>query len=1113
MSDESNQSPNEHPGQRFRRLLSESEEYEDEISHEQGQQKIAPPSNPITDQGDGKPETEQNPEPPQKIEESGIGIDAQFTAATGEQSLSESTAMPLSTISDTEYAQTWNTPPASPPAVGTQGLPLPRRVNEIDVDATHVSPVAYQPGRTDKSTTRPSSTVSPAPFKKPAVAQVIKPIPPRRAPPKRPVKKMDWKQGAGCVVKSMVAGLFILVVTGLCLFSFGLYQYYAIASDLPTIEDLKQRAAQFETTRILDREGNVLYEILDPTAGRRTYVTLDKISPYLVAATLATEDKEFYNHPGYDIFAIARAFLQNQESDEIISGASTITQQLARNLLFTAEERNNQSYERKLREAVLAAEITRRYSKDEILEIYINENYYGNMAYGVEAAAQTYFGFHASELDLAQSAFIAGLPQAPGIYDVYTNRDSTLKRMEDVLVLMYKLSLEKDCIYVSNSKERVCVDAIAATTAANTLKAYEFPSPDVPLHYPHWVNYVRSLLESQFDPQTIYRSGFSVYTTLDPTMQDLAEKLVKEQVENLVDKKATDGALMAINPSTGEILAMVGSADYNNISISGQVNMAISPRQPGSAIKPITYLAAFEKGWTASTLIWDVSSKFPASGLADDTSLGYEPVNYDEKFHGPVTVRTALANSYNVPAVKTLYAVGIYDDATTAVEDGMIATAKRLGITTFTRSDYGLSLTLGGGDVTLLELTSAYATLANNGNRIPPVAITRIVDYNGEEVYAYSQPAANQIARAEHAYILSSILSDNEARTPAFGANSVLNLSFPAAVKTGTTNDFRDNWTVGYTPDLAVGVWVGNADYSAMEDISGVAGAAPVWAEFMESAVPSISGGNPSSFSRPSGIVEKEICSVSGAEPSEWCPSKRREFFASDQLPLPKEEDLWQKIKIDTWTNLKASSACDDFTTEKSVINVTDEWAIKWIKQDQAGKDWAAGMGFKKPYTFTPKRECTADDPRPEISFSSPSDGDTITSSPLEIVGVVNATEKFANFRLEYGKGDDPEDWDLLDKRSKPVKTAKEIFEWDISKLSAGIYSLRIIMYSSEDTYAELKIHINLQVPTPTPTPTATYTPTFTPTMTPTPTQTPTISETPTMTLTATETIEPTSYP
>ena len=1103
MSDQSNIPKDEFPSQKFRRLVSESEENESDFTNEIFMQKREEDLTSPESIEEGK--TEEPDDIEKKLSVSGDNIDVQFKAASDEKDLSESTLIPLKQSPDISISQTRKTPPVSSPAVGTQGLPLPKHVNEIDVDATRVSNVAYQPQRKTEKPFSPSpQRLSTSTVIKPTYPPAKKISPQKKTSKRAPIIQVDWRQSLGCIIKSMIAGLFILVVIGLCLFSFGLYQYYAIAKDLPTIADLKQRAAQFETTRILDREGNILYEILDPNAGRRTYVTLDKISPYLVAATLATEDKEFYNHPGYDIFAIVRAFLQNQEGNEIVSGASTITQQLARNLLFTTEERNNQSYERKLREAVLAAEITRRYSKDEILEIYMNENYYGNLAYGVEAAAQTYFGLHASQLDLGQAAFIAGLPQAPSIYDIHTNREVTLKRMEDVLVLMYKLSLEQDCIYVSNSPERVCVDAVSATNASNTISKYEFPSPNIPLRYPHWVNYIRSILESQFDPKTIYRSGFSVYTTLDPDMQDLAEKLVKEQVERLADKKATDGALIAIQPSTGEILAMVGSADYNNDNISGQVNMVLSPRQPGSAIKPITYLAAFEKGWTASTLIWDVPSKFPASGLPDDTSQNYEPVNYDEKFHGPVTVRSALANSYNVPAVKTLYAVGIYDNASTPNEDGMIAMAKRLGITTFTRSDYGLSLTLGGGDVTLFELTGAYATMANNGSRISPVAITRIVDYNGEEVYSYVKPTPTQAIRAEHAYIISSILSDNDARTPAFGANCVLNLPFKAAVKTGTTNDFRDNWTVGYTPDLAVGVWIGNADYSPMENISGVAGAAPIWAEFMKTAVPLISGGNPSSFTRPSGIVERVICSASGAEPSQWCPSQRSEIFAADQLPLPKEEDLWQKVEVDTWTNLKASSDCGDYKAEKFVINVTDPWAIKWIKQTQEGKDWAAGMGFKKPYTFTPERECKADDPRPIISISSPGKGATITSSPLEIIGEINATDKFDNFRLEYGVGEDPEEWKTLEKRNKPVKSSKEIYEWDISDMPAGIVTLRIVINSTEDTYAELKIPINLQVPTPTPTLTPTFTPTFTPTMTPT------ITETPTLTPTATDTPPPT---
>ena len=306
------------------------------------------------------------------------------------------------------------------------------------------------------------------------------------------------------------------------------YEYYKIAATLPSVADLQQRASTFETTRIYDRNGGLLYEILDPTMGRRTFRTLDKISPYLVAATIATEDKSFYSHPGFDWTAIVRAFWQNFQGKGTFSGASTITQQLARYLLLSPEERTEHSYLRKVREALLAAEITRRYSKDQILELYLNEFYYGNLAYGIEAASETYFNTTADKLDLAQASFLAGLPQAPAVYDVYHDRESTRDRQKQVLTLMYEDSNEQGCIFVSNSPERVCVDASTAVAAYTVLENYEFNPPDVQIRYPHWVNYVRSILETQFDAQTIYRSGFSVYTTLDPTLQDTAEEQVKQ---------------------------------------------------------------------------------------------------------------------------------------------------------------------------------------------------------------------------------------------------------------------------------------------------------------------------------------------------------------------------------------------------------------------------------------------------------------------------------------------------------------------------------------------------------------------------------------------------------
>ena len=337
-----------------------------------------------------------------------------------------------------------NTAQSNAPAIDASGMPLPRRVDEMDIDATRVSLTTYGKSETHRLGTQ---------------RDVIS-FPGTLSPSPRQVG-IDWRKGMGCILRLSIIIAFFLIGIIIIAGSFIFYQYNKIASTLPNVYELRQRAAQFETTRIMDRNGNLLYEIVDPTAGRRSYVPLDKISPYLIAATVATEDQDFYSHPGFDTFGIFRAFLQNYQSGgNIVSGASTITQQLSRALLFTPEERVEQTYQRKIREAILAAEVTRRYSKEEILELYLNENYYGNLAYGVEAAAQTYFHTSADKLTLAQAAFLAGLPQAPSVYDIHSNPDVTLNRMEQVLYLMYEQSQEQGCIYISNSPQGVCVDAL-----------------------------------------------------------------------------------------------------------------------------------------------------------------------------------------------------------------------------------------------------------------------------------------------------------------------------------------------------------------------------------------------------------------------------------------------------------------------------------------------------------------------------------------------------------------------------------------------------------------------------------------------------------------------------
>jgi membrane peptidoglycan carboxypeptidase len=427
-----------------------------------------------------------------------------------------------------------------------------------------------------------------------------------------------------------VVGLFVAFITLAILFSL-VFVYQGIAAQLPSAEELQARSHRFATTQVLDREGNLLWEIIDPTGGRRTNVTLGQISPYLIQATLATEDRYFYLNVGVDPIAIIRAVRDNLAEQQIVSGASTITQQLARDVFLPPEERTETSFSRKLREAVLAVEINRRYPKNQILEIYFNQIYYGNLAYGVEAAAQTYFGKPAGDLSLPEAAMLAGLPQSPAIHDPYLNPAGARVRQANVLDLMVEAG------YISRSE--------AETAKATPL---DFRDPAFHLAVPHFVAFVRQELERNVPPPYIYQAGLRVYTTLDPRLQAIAETEIRAQVEALAGQNVTNGALLALDVNSSQILAMVGSKDFWDEEIDGQVNMVASPRQPASTIKPLLYLAAFEQlGWTPSTLLLDTPVRYPETG-----GQVYEPHNIDHKIHGPVSLRVALANSYNIPAIK-----------------------------------------------------------------------------------------------------------------------------------------------------------------------------------------------------------------------------------------------------------------------------------------------------------------------------------------------------------------------------------------------------------------------------------------------------------------------------
>jgi len=472
-----------------------------------------------------------------------------------------------------------------------------------------------------------------------------------------------------------------------------------------------------------------------------------------------------------------------------------------------------------------------------------------------------------------------------------------------------------------------------------------------------------------------------------------------------------------------------------------------------------------------------------------------------------MTVRTALSNSFNIPAVKTLEFVGVYDDPNTPEKDGMIAMAERLGITSLARPDYGLALTLGGGEVSALEMTSAFSVFANGGRRVPPVAILKIVDFTGNVIYEYEPPEGEQVIRRDHAFLISSILSDNNARSWMFGTNSALNLSFQVAAKTGTSNDFRDNWTIGFTPDLATGVWVGNADYTPMVNTTGLSGAAPIWSQFMEYAVPYVTNNNPTPFKIPPGVTESIICNTGGAEPSQWCRGgQRTEFFASDQPPLPRNQDLVTKTTIDTWTGLIAGNACEDYAKEELVMNVPDQWARRWFKTGD-GRAWLESHDLPRNPFYRPDRECSSTDPRPVLEFTNLKETDTVTSSPLDIKGMINVTSgSFTGWRLEYGRGNDPSEWTVLVEGRNKFENPDTIYSWDLEDVSGNNITLRLYLMNGDDFYAEKRVFLTFNLPTPTPEPT--LTPTVTPTLVPTdlPTNTP-------LPATSTNTLAPTIVP
>jgi penicillin-binding protein 1C len=585
------------------------------------------------------------------------------------------------------------------------------------------------------------------------------------------------------------------------------------ASQLPAVVESYLQKYQpgplprlFQTTYLYDRNGVQLAELFGE--GRRTWVALNRVSQHLINATVATEDASFYDNMGIDPLRIAVAAWQNHQSGGIVSGASTITMQLARNLFMGPEDRYNPDMDRKLLEVGLAQELTTRFTKAEILEMYLNMLNYGNLAYGPEAAAQTYFGKAAEALNLAEATMLAGIPQAPGVLNPYRNFEQVKARQRIVLNLMVKRNL---------------ISEAQADQAYRTPVKLQRDISPAPTLAPHFVQYVIQSIDSRMGEGYLRRAGFNLFTTLDLRLQELAEKTIREQIAKLKEQHDLgNAALVAMQPGSGEVVAFVGSADFQDESIDGQVNMALSPRQPGSSFKPLLFATAMNDNLISpASIMWDVPVTYDLGA-----NQFYSPINYDEKYHGLITVRAALANSYNVPAVRLLSALGT---------DRMVESGEALGLHSLRDNNwFGLGMALGSNEVPLVEMVNAYRTIANGGLYHEPEVALTILDSQSQLIHPLPTTEPVRALSAAAAYMITDILSDNGARTPMFGANSLLKLSRPAAAKTGTTNDYRDNWTIGFTRNLVVGVWAGNADGKVMKEITGVTGAAPIWHNFME---------------------------------------------------------------------------------------------------------------------------------------------------------------------------------------------------------------------------------------------------------------------------------------
>ena len=844
---------------------------------------------------------------------------------------------------------------------------------------------------------------------------------------KRIDKRKFWMRVLMVALGGMVLSVILLMIL-LVWFS----------KDLPTPTSVVRREGF--ASRIYDRNGELLYDVYKDA--KRTPVVWEDIPEYLKQATVAVEDKDFYKHQGFDPLTPFR-IIKNVFYFGKITGGSTLTQQLSRNVLLSTER----TVTRKIRELILSIQIEAKYSKDEILLMYLNEAPYGGASWGVGSAVEQYFGKSVKDLNLAESAILAGLPQLPSVYSPFSKTPTAyVDRSRHVLNRMVEDG------YISQDLMDQTMEVV---------KGYEFKDGRTTIAAPHFVLWVKEVLSEKYGEEVVEGGGLQITTSLDLEMQKEAEKIVGEEIDKAESMGISNGAALVVDPVTGQVLAMVGSRDYFSDKTDGKFNVVTqSLRQPGSAIKPITYLTAIRKGWTASSLIMDAPVVFPGGPGQKD----YAPNNYNGKFNGPMSLKEALGNSINTTAVKMLANVGLKN---------MLQQAYDMGLNTLEPNSenmkrFGLAVTLGGAEVKMTEMAGAYSSFANGGKKVELTGVLKVEDRNGRVLEEFKQIEGRQVMSPQEAFIISEILMDNSARQLTFGAvNGLIIPNYQVAVKTGTTNDKRDNWAIGWTPNLLTLSWVGNNDNSEMGRVaSGVSGATPIWRRIM---VEGIKGRPKQDFPIPDKIVNIEVDAVSGYPAHDGFPAKKAYFIDGTQPKTADPIHLKLKVCRDKDGLAPPADVSSGNYDEKEYFRFREEDPVSSDGKNrwQEGIDsWIAGLENKDKY-YPPSEYCRSDG-LVTVDFENPSN-ESKQNNEFTVKLRTSSVNKIEEAKL-WVNGEERKTW-----KDRP-------FETELN-LNNGKYTLRAWVKDKEGNEAsrEIKIGVNMDwnfQPSPTPMPTAIPSPT-----------------------------------